>query len=261
MALAVGLAALVLAGCGRSAQGSKQTTTLTVLAASSLKDVFPQIGRTYSKEQPGTIFAFSFAGTDQLAAQIQQGAPADVFAGASTTYGDRLAGAGLIDPYHRFCTNRLVLVTPASNPAGITSLRDLASKPVKLVIGSESVPVGGYTRMVLASLDAVFGSGYSTSVLAKVVSNEGSATSILTKVRAGEADAGFVYVTDALAAGAAIRTIDLPEGAQATATYPIAAVTGGKEEAAARQFVAFVLSAPAQDLLRAAGFGPRPPNN
>jgi molybdate transport system substrate-binding protein len=256
----VGLAALALAGCARSPQSSKQTR-LTVMAASSLKNVFLEIGRAYTKEHPGTTFSFSFAGTDQLAAQIQQGAPADVFAGASTHYGDDLAKAGLIDPYNRFCTNRLVLVTPASNPAGIASLGDLASKPAKLVIGSEAVPVGAYTRKVLASLDAVFGSGYSTSVLSKVVSNEDSVSSILAKVQAGEADAGFVYVTDALAAGSAVRSIGLPEQGQAVATYPIAAVTAGKELASARRFVAFVLSPPAQELLRAAGFGPRPPNN
>src|SRR5205823_3816286 len=206
----------------------------------------------------GVTFGFSFAGTDQLAAQIQQGAPADVFAGASKKYGDQLAGAGLIDAYRAFCTNRLVLVIPASNPAGITSLRELSSRSVKLVIGSEAVPVGAYTRTVLQNLDALYGPGYSASVLAEVVSNEDSVTSILAKVQTGEADAGFVYVTDALAAGPAVRAFALPSEAQAVATYPVAAVRASRYPAVARQFVAFVLSTPAQRVLRAAGFGPPP---
>src|SRR5207249_573073 len=135
------------------------------------------------EHHPGVTFSFSFGGTDQLAAQIKEGAPADVFAGASTKYGDQLAGAGQIEPYEIFCTNQLVLITPASNPAGITSLQDLSTKSVKLVIGSDTVPVGTYTRTVLMNLDAAYGSGYSAEVLANVVSNEDSVTSIVAKVQ------------------------------------------------------------------------------
>jgi molybdate transport system substrate-binding protein len=252
------LAGLVLTGCGRSSSAASGSTKLTILAASSLTKVLPRIGSMFAKDHPGVTFGFSFAGTDQLAAQVQQGAPADVFAGASTKFGDQLASAGLIEPYRSFCTNRLVLVVPASNPAGITSLGDLASKPVKLVIGSETVPVGSYTRTVLANLDAVFGPGYSASVLRKVVSNEDSVTSILAKVQSGEADAGFVYVTDALAAGSQLRSFALPAQAQAVATYPIAVVKASRNLSLARGFDAFVLSAPAQRVLRGAGFGPPP---
>jgi len=157
-----------------------------------------------------------------------------------------------------FCTNRLVLITPASNPAGITSLQDLATKPVKLVIGAETVPVGSYTRTVLSNLSAVYGASYSDRVLANVVSNEDSVTSIVTKVQSGEADAGFVYVTDARAAGAAVNTITLPPEAQAVAKYPIAVVSASTSSTVARQFVDFVLSPTAQGLLARAGFGPPP---
>lgn len=257
-ALVVLLAGMVLAACNKSPSAASNPVTLTVLAAASLTKVFPQIGALFTKEHPGTTFDFSFAGTDQLAAQIQQGAPADVFAGASTKYGDQLAGANQVDPYVVFCTNQLVLVTPASNPAGITSLQDLATKPVKLVIGSETVPVGTYTRTVLANLDAVYGSSYSTTVLGTVVSNEDSVTSIVTKIEAGEADAGFVYITDALAAGSKVNHITLPADAQAVAKYPIAVVKASKNATVARQFVDFVLTAPPQAMLEAAGFGPPP---
>ena len=254
------LVGLVAAGCGDSSSPSTSSNPvkLSVLAAASLKNVFPQIGSLFSTDHPDVTFSFSFAGTDQLAAQIEQGAPADVFAGASTKYGDQLASAGLIAPYKVFCTNQLVLITPAANPADITSLQDLATKPVKLVTASDTVPVGTYTRTVLGNLDAVYGSGYSAAVLAKVVSNEDSVTSILTKVQSGEADAGFVYITDSLAAGSQVKTIMLPADAQAVAKYPIAALKASKQIGTAQEFADFVLTDPSQALLEQAGFGPPP---
>src|SRR3954469_21667499 len=262
--LAVGL--MVLAACGSSDDGKNGTTgtgggdtaELTVLAAASLTDVFPKIGAAFTKTHPGVTFTFSFAGTDQLTAQIEQGAPVDVFAGASTTYGDQLSREDLIDSPVIFCTNQLVVITPASNPGDVRSLQDLATKPVKLVIGAETVPVGSYTRTVLANLDAVYGSGYSDKVLANVVSNEDSATSIVTKVQSGEADAGFVYVTDAKAAGSEVNTITLPDGAQAVPSYPIAAVSASEHGTDAQDFVEYVLSEPAQAMLADAEFGPPP---
>ena len=254
------LIGLVLAACGKSssASTSPSSTKLTVLAAASLTKVFPQVGALFTKDHPGVTFSFSFAGTDQLAAQIQQGAPADVFAGASTKYGDQLASAHLIDHYKVFCTNQLVLITPSSNPAGITSPQDLATEPVKLIVGSDTVPVGTYTRTILTNLDAVYGAGYSDEVLANVVSNEDSVTSIVTKIESGEADAGFVYITDSLAAGSQVNTITLPADAQAVAKYPIAPVTASENAALAQRFADFVLTAPAQALLKEAGFGPPP---
>ncbi len=131
---------LVATGCGSSGPGSASSSTpvsakLTVFAAASLNKVFPQIAADFKKTHPGVQFAFNFAGTDTLAAQIEQGAPADVFAGASTKYGDELSGKGLIDTPQTFATNKLVLIVPAANPANITSLRDLTKPGVKLVIG------------------------------------------------------------------------------------------------------------------------------
>jgi molybdate transport system substrate-binding protein len=254
------IAALLLGACGSSEPSSTaaRDVELTVLAAASLTDVLPKIGDAFTADHSGVTFAFSFAGTDQLAAQIEQGAPADVFAGASTKYGDQLAGEDLVDAMTVFCTNQLVVITPVSNPGGIDTLEDLSTKPVKLVIGAETVPVGSYTRTVLANLDAVYGDGYSDAVLANVVSNEDSVTSIVTKVQSGEADAGFVYVTDALGAGSDVNTITLPDEAQAVAEYPIAAVTASDHASDAQEFVKFVLAPAAQGMLADAGFGPPP---
>jgi molybdate transport system substrate-binding protein len=253
------LVGLVGVSCGSSSSPpSSKPSELTVLAASSLTNVFPKIGSAFSKDHPGVKFRFSFAGTDQLAAQLEQGAPADVFAGASPKYGDQLAGEHLIGTAELFCTNRLVVITPASNPGGITSLQDLATKPVKIVIGSEDVPIGSYTRTVLTNLDSVYGTGYADQVLSHVVSNEDAVASIVTKVQSGEADAGFVYVTDAQAAGSDVKTIGLPDAAQAVAEYPIAAVDRSAHSKDAQEFVEFVLGPSAQHLLASAGFGPPP---
>jgi molybdate transport system substrate-binding protein len=254
------LLGIVGTACGTSSANapSSSPVKLTVLGAASLTKVFPQIGALFTRSNPGVSFAWSFGGTDQLAAQIQQGARADVFASASTKYGDQLAEGGQIGRYTIFCTNQLVLITPAANPAAITSLQDLATKPVKLVIGSETVPIGTYTRTVLTNLDAAYGDGYSDAVLGKVVSNEDSVTSIVAKIVSGEADAGFVYVTDALGAGSDVKYLTLPADAQAVAKYPIAVVKDSRQPAAARQFADFLLTAPAQDLLKKAGFGPPP---
>jgi len=252
-AIAAGVLALV--ACG-SSSANPQTTAITVLAASSLTKVFPTIGDLFTKAHPAVKVDFSFGGTDSLAAQIEQGAPADVFAGASGKFADRLSGRRLIERPMPFCTNTLVLVVPPSNPAGIASPRDLATKDVKLVVGSETVPVGAYTRTVLANLDATYGSNYSARVLAHVVSNEDTAEAVLAKVETGEADAAFVYVTDARAAGAQLTAIPLPVEANAVASYPIAVVSASAHAEAANEFVAFVLSLPAQDTLRRAGFGP-----
>jgi molybdate transport system substrate-binding protein len=258
------VAVLLASACGRrgaeaaSTSPSPAATTLRVLGASSLSKVFPRIADIFTAANPGVRLEFEFAGTDALAAQIEQGAPAGVFAGASTKYGDQLSGEGLIGPTRPFVTNRLVLILPPGDPAGIASLQDLTRGGVKLVIGAETVPVGSYTRTVLTNLDALYGVGYSAKVLANVVSNEDSVSTVVSKVQLGEADAGFVYVTDAQAAGSQVRTIELPAEAQAVATYPIAVVTSSKATADARRFVDFVMSERAQAILKQAGFGPPP---
>jgi len=244
--------------CGGAAadSGSTTSTTLTVFAAASLNRVFPAIADQFNRAHQDVRVRFSFAGTDALVAQIEQGAPADVFAGASAKYGEELSTKGLVEAPRPFATNRLVFVLPPGNPAGIGSLQDLARPGIKLVIGAETVPVGSYTRKVLANLDALYGPTYSRAVLENVVSNEDNVEGVLTKVRLGEADAGFVYVTDSKAVGAAVKTVQLPPEAQAIATYPIAVIRSRPHLRLARLFEEFVLGSTGQRLLENAGFGP-----
>jgi molybdate transport system substrate-binding protein len=254
---ALGLAlALAATACGGSSAGDKRTT-LNVLAAASLNRAFPRVAEAFAEESPSVV-RFSFAGTDALVAQIEQGAPADVFAGASVALVGRLWDKGMVDLPRVFGTNSLVIVVPSSNQAGIASPRDLVRPGLRLVIGSETVPIGGYTRTVLTELDALYGDGYAEAVLANVSSNEESAEAVLTKVRLGEADAGFVYVTDARAAGVDVRPIEVPAEAQAVAHYAIAIVEASAHSQEAERFIEFVLGAEGQRILREAGFGPAP---
>jgi molybdate transport system substrate-binding protein len=223
----------ILAGCG----GDRES--VTVYAASSLTEVFQKL-------DPDA--RFNLAGSDELAAQIEEGAPADVYAAASPTYPDRLFDQRLIEKPRIFATNRLVLIVPRSNPAGIASVSDLARRGVKLVVGAEGVPVGDYTRTVLANMKE-------TRVLASVVSNEDDVKGVVAKVSQGEADAGFVYATDVSPVAEDVQAIELPEDAQARVEYPIAVVRDARQPDAARAFVELVLGERGRQALRAAGFG------
>lgn len=252
----LGLALLIAAGCGggsgsgsssggSSASGGK----LVVFAASSLIDAFPRIATTYQQQHPGWKVGFEFIGSDQLAAQIEQGDPADVFAAASTRYPEQLQGQNLLGKTTDFATNALVLATPADNPAGITSVNDIGS--AKLVVGDPSVPIGAYTLTVLDNL------GINPSSL-NIVSQEAKVTDIVTKLELGEADAGFIYTSDARTSGDKLKTFQLPASAQATATYPIGIVTGSKNAKAAQQWIDLVMSPQGQQVLVGDGFGPAP---
>jgi len=234
VAIASGLASTAGARPARSASG------LTVLAASSLTDVFPKIdsGNKYS-----------FGGSDVLAAQIQQGAAVDVFAAASPKYPEQLYQKGLVLKPVVFATNRLVLIVPASNPAGIASVYDLCKQGVKVDIGDKAVPVGSYTRQILTNLGL-------QCVLQNVVSNEQNVRDILAKVSLGEVDAGFVYITDAKTVPGKVKTFFLPGWAQPHVRYEVAVVKSSSHQAAAAAFIKALLAKPAQKLLAAAGFGP-----
>jgi molybdate transport system substrate-binding protein len=236
--LAAALLVVLLAACGggRSAASGE----LTVFAAASLTEVFPMI-------DPDP--AYNFAGSDDLATQIKEGAGADVYAAASTKYPDELFDAGLIEKPQIFATNRLVLIVPKDNPAGITSVADLGKEGVKLVIGAEGVPIGDYTRKVLDTMGE-------TDVLENVVSEEDDVKGVVGKVSLGEADAGFVYVTDVKPVEGKVEVIELPDAAQAKVEYPIAVVKGTEHEEAARDYVDLVLGREGQQALAVAGFGP-----
>ena len=216
---------------------------LTVFAAASLTDLFPKIdGRP----------RYGFAGSDVLAFQIQQGAPADVFAAASPKYPEALYKQGLVQKPIQFATNTLVLVVPKSNPAQIHTVDDLTKPGVKIVIGDPSVPVGSYTRTVLSNL------GISAAVLKNVVSQETDVRSVLGKVALGEADAGFVYITDARTVQGKVKVIALRESAQPHVVYEVAVVKNSPHLQAAYRYVTRLIRPAAQRELERAGFGPRP---
>jgi molybdate transport system substrate-binding protein len=233
LALFVALAA----GCGGDDEGNNPKAT--VFAAASLTEVFEEL-------DPDATY--SFAGSDDLATQIREGAPADVYAAASPRYPDELFEEGLVEEPIVFATNKLVLVVPSGNPAGIESVEDLGADGIRLVVGAEGVPIGDYTRTVLENMGQ-------TAVLDSVVSNEEDVKGVLAKVVSGDADAGFVYATDAKAAGDDVEVIELPESAQATVLYPIAIVKDAQDPDAARVFVDLVLSEEGKQTLKEAGFG------
>jgi molybdate transport system substrate-binding protein len=246
--------ALFLAGCG-GGSGSGTSSggaggTLNVFAASSLQDAFTQLGKTFESQHPGWTVRFEFLGSDDLAAQIEQGAPADVYAAASPKYPEQLQGKDLLGDTTDFVTNTLVLVVPPDNPAQIASPADLANG-AKLVIGDPSVPIGSYTEQVLGNL------GIDLSSL-NVVSREQKVTDIVTKVRLGEADAGFVYTSDLQTAGDALKGIELPAAGQATVNYPIGIVTASTNAEAAQQWIDLVTGPEGQQVLTGDGFGPAP---
>jgi molybdate transport system substrate-binding protein len=214
------------------------SAVLTIFAAASLTNVFPQIDKKPT---------YSFAGSNALAAQIKQGAPADVFAAANTSIPQQLYDAGLVEKPVVFTRNALILIVPKSNPARIHSVYDLRRDGVKLVVAAPGVPVGDYTRVVLHNLSL-------DDALRNVVSNESDVREVLAKVALGEADAGFVYTTDARSVRGKIATIGIRWSAQPIVQYAVAVVKSSPHIKAARAYVAKLLRPWAQGKLRAAGF-------
>ncbi len=233
--LALGLVLLVL---GALPAGAVAATPPNVFAAASLTEVFPKIDPTPH---------YNFAGSNQLALQIRQGAPADVFASAAPNYTQDLFAQGLVEKPQFLAFNRLAFIVPKSNPAGITSVYDLRRRGIKLVIAAPAVPVGAYTRTVLRNLGL-------TSALANVVSQESDVKGVVGKVALGEADAGFVYVTDARAAASQITSIPIPTFAQPKVRYEIAVVTASTNKAAANAFIKRVKSPRGKLIMAQAGF-------
>jgi molybdate transport system substrate-binding protein len=232
--VAVALAALALPA---SVSGG---TPITVFAAASLTEVFPRIAASAT---------YSFAGSDQLALQIRQGAPADVYAAASPKYTQLLYRDGFVLKPVVFATNKLIILVPKSNPAKINTVYDLRREGIKLVIGDRTVPVGTYTRQILDTL------GITADVMKNVVSQETDVKSIVTKVALGEADAGLVYRTDAKPVASHTKSIALPDWAQPAIRYELAVVKTSSHPVAARAFVKQVVSKRGRALLAQAGFG------
>jgi len=234
----VKLVALGAAVVALAVPATAGTARISVYAASSLTEVFPKIDARAR---------YGFAGSDDLALQIRQGAPADVFASASPRYTQDLYRRGLVDKPRTFARNRLTLIVPPTNPADIRTVFDLRRPGIRLVLAGPSVPIGKYAREVLARLGL-------SAALRNVVSNEHDVKGVVGKVVLGEADAGLVYVTDVKPVAGKLRAIAIPARGQPTVRYEIAAVRASRHAAAARAFVGRVLGEVGRGHLAAAGF-------
>jgi molybdate transport system substrate-binding protein len=249
-ALALSAAALALAGagCGTTKTGGEDAadTKLTVYAAASMKTTFTALGKTFEASHPGKTVTFNFAGSQALAEQITQGAPADVFASANDANMKTVVDAGLASAAARqYATNRLTIAVPPDNPAKVAAFADLAKPGIRLVVCAPAVPCGAATVKIEQA----------TGVDLKPVSEEQAVTDVLAKVQAGEADAGLVYVTDAKSAGGKVLGIDFPESAKAINNNSIVALKNGPMPGLAAEFVDLVFSPAGQQVLADAGFG------
>ena len=252
LAAVLTVAALVLAACGGgdddsgggSASGS--SNEIKVFAAASLTAAFTKLGEQYSSANDGTKVTFNFAGSQALATQIQQAAPADVFASADIPSMDKVKD--LVGTPQNFASNLLAIVVEKGNPKGVKGLDDLASPDLKVVLAAEEVPAGKYAKQILDK------AGVSVSP----VSQEDNVKAVVTKVSLGEADAGIVYVTDVTAGGDKVEGVDIRDDQNVMATYPIATVKASKAQGKAKAFMDLVLSADGQQVLKEYGFLPPP---
>ncbi len=255
---------IVLAACQANPAATSQVegdrwSELVVFAASSLTDAFTEIGQAFEAQNSGVKVSFNFASSSDLALQLSEGAQADVFASANQKQMDKANEAGRIaDGIEIFATNRLVVIVPADNPAGIQAPIDLATEDIKLVLAAPDVPARDYAEEVLDKLsaDPAYGDGFKAAVLTNLVSEEANVRQVVTKVSLGEADAGIVYTSDVTpdVAGTVLR-IEIPDEFNVIASYPIAAVKDAPHAATARAFIDFILSQDGQAILRKWGFG------
>ena len=240
--------ALIVAGCGggEPSGGSASPGELKVFAAASLTAAFGELGERFTAANGGTRVTFNFAGSQALATQIRQGAPADVFASADTANMDKVKD--LVATPQSFASNLLQIVVEQGNPKGVTGLGDLARGDLKVVLAAEEVPAGKYAKQVLDK----------AGVAVRPVSQEDNVKAVVTKVSLGEADAGIVYVTDVTAGGGKVEGVDIPDQQNVVATYPIATVKASGSQERAQAFVDLVRSAEGQGVLRSFGFLPPP---
>ncbi len=234
---------------------------LLVSAAASLTDAFGEAAAAFQAEHPNVIIRQNFAGSQQLAQQLGQGAPADVFVSANQRQMDIVIAAGRVvsGTPRTLVNNRLVVIFPADNPAGLQTLQDLTQPGLKLVLASPEVPVGGYSMDFLHKASATdnFGTTFSETVLSNVVSYEENVRTVLSKVVLGEADAGIVYTSDLAGTTAdEVGSLEIPDDLNTIASYPIAVVADSKNPHAAQAYVDFLLTPAGQAILAAYGFVP-----
>ena len=256
-ALVAGATAVALAACssgaspgtspsssGGGSAGGAITGTVTVFAAASLQESFTTLGKQFEAAHPGVTVTPNFGASSALATGITQGQPADVFASASQTTMDAVVKAGGAAASTPFAKNVGAIAVPAANPAGIATVADLARPGVKVAVCQAQVPCGGIATTVFAN----------ANITVTPVSQEADVKAVLTKVSLGEVDAGIVYVTDVKSAGGKVKGIEIPDGVNASTTYPIAALTRAANPVAAQAFVDYVLSSEGMAVLEAGGF-------
>jgi molybdate transport system substrate-binding protein len=228
-----------------AAAESSVTGDVTVFAAASLDTPFTALGKHFEEDYPGTTVKFNFAGSSELATQIIQGAPADVFASANPANLTKVVDAGLVaGTPENFASNTLTIVTQPGNPKGITSFADLTKPDVLVVVCADQVPCGAATSTVEER----------AGITLTPVSEESQVTDVLGKVTSGQADAGLVYVTDAKGSGDKVTQVDFPEADQAVNVYPIAALKDAENAGAAAEFVELVTGPEGRQVLNEAGF-------
>ena len=250
LAAVLAAAALVLAACGGDddsggSSGAQSPGEIKVFAAASLTAAFNELGPKYTAAE-GTKVTFNFAGSQALATQIQQGAPADVFASADINNMDKVKD--LVGTPQNFASNLLQIVIEKGNPKGVKGLDDLANPDLKVVLAAPDVPAGKYAQQALEK----------ANVTVKPVSQEDNVKAVVNKVALGEADAGIVYVTDVTAGGDKVEGVDIPEELNVVATYPIATVKASKAQDKAQAFMDLVRSDQGQQVLKKYGFLPPP---
>lgn len=232
---------------------------LTIFAAASLKDAFQEIGQDFETANPGVKVTFNFAGSQTLSTQITLGATADVFASANHAEMDKLITGGMVrqDASMDFLTNRLVVILSPDNPAKIATLHDLTRAGLKILTADETVPAGKYTLEVLKKLsaDPSFGDDFITLVLNNLVSKENDVKLVVAKVQLGEADAGFAYFSDTVAASQ-LKFLEIPARDNVIARYPIAFLNNSTQDELARSFLGYILSPAGQEILKKWGFDP-----
>jgi molybdate transport system substrate-binding protein len=255
-----------LTGCGGASESRGQTPqgtsgeqgssgTLTVLAASSLTDAFGELAITFQEQNPDTKVRTSFGGSSELLTQIEQGAPADVFASADGEKMDTAVQEDLVKEPQTFARNRPVIIVPKDNPAGIHGLQDLANSGTKLVLAQDGVPIAEYAKQILANADSEYGGNLEQQVMNNIVSREANVRASANRVSLGEADATFVYITDVtLDIEDQVEVIEIPKDLNVTATYPIATLKEASNSELAQHWIDLVLSDEGQRLLEKYGF-------
>jgi molybdate transport system substrate-binding protein len=255
-----------LTGCGGDSESSGRTSqgtsgeqgssgTLTVLAASSLTDAFGELAIMFQEQNPDTEVRTSFGGSSELLTQIEQGAPADVFASADADKMDTALQDDLVNEPQTFARNRPVIIVPKDNPAGIYGLQDLAKSGTKLVLAQDGVPIAEYAKKILANADPEYGGNFEQQVMNNVVSREANVRASANRVSLGEADATFVYITDVTPdIEDQVEVIEIPTDLNIIATYPIATLKEATNPELSQRWIDLVLSDEGQRLLEEYGF-------